>query len=1599
MRRFASMLLTAALLLACLPATRLLAQSDAVTLDAGSLRAVTEKLTALPHRLSGSAQGQAAGDIILQSLKQAGIDDSQVMVQSFPVVNIYPQDEAGATLTFAGRRIELRPLRANGLMPASTPAGGITGRIVPVGDCDWPALSAKVTGQIALVGAQAGPRWRRLIDLAPAAIVFEASDDIASPRWLDAPLELPRFEIAADDARLLAQQADAQATLRSRLAYEKRLARNIIVNLPGRQPAGHKAAEAILLMVSYDTFGDTPYRARNDRQAANVAGLVEAARWLKAHPPARPVTLVFFDNNAQAQSGQVWFQWARITGQPRIDELAVQRQQDLEWTRQVLQSLRDPAAVVQTSLATPVARQAQKLILQQAELEAASAVSELSAARLAMSAHERQSELTPEQLKLDRQYQELEKQVRDYEAQRATILQGRRLISQGRVGDQPGQMHPFVENLFGILSDQFTRRQRELEQEVAWMLQASPMARALADRQFVMAAWLDVPLSDTATVIALPSAEVTGFVINQHAGRELKTLVKAQFADDAPLPMQTLELSPMSTPAAATAAMSWTMVLGQHGLQTPPSQAWSPRFVDRFTQSLGLLDQMANLASLSGVRLPTFSPALSFNMPSMVEPGRYDGCSTRLYDEQTKLGKTATGAVLMIHPRQPNNGLRPESGCLPYSLTISDQTGAFWLTSLLYGTAQARIRAAAFDDAGQLRRLSQYNPASGRGTTGSWESASWYIARDAIQIPLFNVRRHGVLTHLTTLGGVVADSLVKLINGRSDVPLRELHADADRDIYTLHTGRTAAFKMLGSPLLAINNTLQSPLGSGYATDGSPVNAVAATARDLWRLNESRLDQLRRHGIDLPWIEQQHTLAQSLLDSAQETDDAQARQADLAISMAYSHRAYQPIRDVTNDLISSVVILLLLAVPFAYACERLVGGSGDVFRQIIGFSIIFLLTFAILFWVHPAFRFAGYPLIVLLAFLIIIMSALVIWIMWSKFEYEMRRFHGVATASHQNTRDARATVGAAIAQGIATMKRRPLRTALTMATIAILTFTVLFFGAFSAEPSVRWINAGINTQQAMVIARPAPASPWRDELLATLGHRWTGKADLYARAWDVASPSNPWVGRTPDGRLLTTQAWIAIPPRDLQVIASLRGALSGDVDAFAAQGGILLPESELQKFDPAWIGRPCQFMGRSYIVRGTFDPQALGRARTLDGAPILALDITEMKLQLDREFPGDPTAVAQRLKEMDASEYPTIDPAATVLISAADGNIPPDQVQAVVFLPHQDEDAAAIAGELAVLMDRAIFTNANGRAQRAVFHKELQLGGLWAIAVPLLLGSLLVFSSMMSSVADRQREIFTFSALGLAPRHIVLLFFAEATVYGLVGAMGGYLGAQVFAKFADAMGRLGLFDPPPLNYSSTNAVLTLVVVIAAVLVSTIYPALKASRSANPGIQRAWRMPAPVEDRLDLEFPFTVSHDDMTGLIVYLHEFFLQHADRSIGGFAAQNVHISQGRQGSYRINADVWLTPFDQGISQGFELRTEPSDIAGIDRVLLSMRRTGGSPAMWTRGNKLFVAHLREQFLLWRTLPDDTVDHYHTQGQALFDDKPHDGNAPASPTLA
>jgi hypothetical protein len=250
--------------------------------------------------------------------------------------------------------------------------------------------------------------------------------------------------------------------------------------------------------------------------------------------------------------------------------------------------------------------------------------------------------------------------------------------------------------------------------------------------------------------------------------------------------------------------------------------------------------------------------------------------------------------------------------------------------------------------------------------------------------------------------------------------------------------------------------------------------------------------------------------------------------------------------------------------------------------------------------------------------------------------------------------------------------------------------------------------------------------------------------------------------------------------------------------------------------------------------------------------------------------------------------------------------------------------------------------------------------------------------MLGSVADREREIYTFSALGLAPKHVATLFFAESLVYSLLGGMGGYLLAQATLKLLTMLAGYGLVVVPEMNMSSTNTIFTILIVMGTVLISALYPALKASRSANPGLMRSWRPPAPQGNVLDLVFPFTVSEYDITGVVSFLKEHFDAHSDTGLGRFLACDTHIVRDESSALGLTSHMALAPFDLGVGQKFALRSVPSEIAGIDEVNIRLERMSGQPKDWQRLYKVFLDDLRQQFLIWRSLSHETMEVYRRQ---------------------
>ena len=204
------------------------------------------------------------------------------------------------------------------------------------------------------------------------------------------------------------------------------------------------------------------------------------------------------------------------------------------------------------------------------------------------------------------------------------------------------------------------------------------------------------------------------------------------------------------------------------------------------------------------------------------------------------------------------------------------------------------------------------------------------------------------------------------------------------------------------------------------------------------------------------------------------------------------------------------------------------------------------------------------------------------------------------------------------------------------------------------------------------------------------------------------------------------------------------------------------------------------------------------------------------------------------------------------------------------------------------LDMNLYAGMDGAIHRFSAVEATQSGGLGKIIMPIILAALIVLNTMLGSVFERVKEIKTFSSVGLSPSNIAMLFIAEALVYAIIGAVAGYLIGQALSKVISVYHILPGLN---LNFSSTSAEISIGVVIAVVLLSTIFPARKASQVATPSLDSTWKIPEPDGDTWTIMLPFAVTGSQVRGINAFLTEWFKSYEEQSVGDFLTQGVASS------------------------------------------------------------------------------------------------------------
>lgn len=810
--------------------------------------------------------------------------------------------------------------------------------------------------------------------------------------------------------------------------------------------------------------------------------------------------------------------------------------------------------------------------------------------------------------------------------------------------------------------------------------------------------------------------------------------------------------------------------------------------------------------------------------------------------------------------------------------------------------------------------------------------------------------------------------------------------------------------------LAVNADAEAPEGRGFAvSDRAITDFFDRVRRDLDRVNRHRLKAFQ--GVSNQLIDdylERSERSGAGIEQARASQDHLARLRHLFEGLGAQVKAYEQIASIRNDMLKAVVFYMALLLPFCFFIQKLLFKSVRIEIQLGWFALLFVACYVAFRFMHPAFRVARAPEAMFIAFVMGGLGLFVIWILHGRFEGEMQLlFHSLS--GHDMNDVGYSMVGQqAMLIGVNNMKRRRVRTMLTTATIVLVTFTMLAFTSVSKRLSPTLIARESEAPYTGLMYHWPGALRMDEASRTVLEQMFAEDAQVLTRRWLMPQDERPSGSAF---RLSTEGEKTAM----LDGILGLEPEEDGFLGAFPLNSGrffsasdadeILLSRNLVRALDldfdaPGTI----EFVLRNRRLRlvGVVDDAALRSLEDINGRPILPIK-KRVEQQTGGEAPkASDTDPETLVKESGVFYVDT--PSLAILPGETARRMGATPYSVSVRFPDRAPIWPALDRFLTATRARCFMASrapfalgeaGNKTNNPGVYYVgggyRTAIGGLSMLIVPLLIASTIILNTMLGSVFERKKEIAVYNAVGLNPTHIGLFFLAESLVYGIIGSVGGYMIGQALSIL---LSRFGWIEDINLNFSSLSVAYVILFTISVVLLSTLYPALVATRAAVPSGKRKWSMPDHDGQSMTVVFPFIYQDNLVPGVMTYLDDYFARFSEASTGDMIAERIGRStradEDSRPVFRLAYHVALAPFDLGVTQEAVFEASFDRRVEAYRIVLRIERVSGQDSNWVSTNKPFLERLRKLLLYWRNLKPAEHEVFLRRGISMFETGDHDG---------
>ena len=661
------------------------------------------------------------------------------------------------------------------------------------------------------------------------------------------------------------------------------------------------------------------------------------------------------------------------------------------------------------------------------------------------------------------------------------------------------------------------------------------------------------------------------------------------------------------------------------------------------------------------------------------------------------------------------------------------------------------------------------------------------------------------------------------------------------------------------------------------------------------------------------------------------------------SLYSARKAYYALRETYGHITGMNLILLFLLLPFALIVEELFFTSQGL-RKALYATLVLLLVMAVLIAVHPGFRVHPHLLITFSSIVSLSAAILSLAFLISENYSAIKELRRAILGKHFIETSRLGVSLAVMAVSVRNMRKRLLRTLLTLLTVTLMVVSVVLFASwrFSDTVILRKIE-GFKPHGVGLLIKEPPID-------RTGEHVVENPISLHLIDY-VQGYMGEGVRVYPRARLRgTTLIVCAKTGKEFSAYGNVVGLMPDDpialskaliegswIDSDDARTAIL--SDSLKDVLGVSVGDKILLGDLELVVVGIISSEIFQKFPDLDGYLITPLFVTrEGIVQEDSLLIIVPFNTLIEMKGVVTSilAYPV-------------------NVSRESFLATAKEISEQISGPY------EMYYSSGENSYLLTCIRGYELSRPESFLIPFALVCLILSSTMIGSMYERKREISIYASLGLTPTHVALITLTEGIAYSIVGVILGYIAASVISIASQLAGY-----NVPIDISSPYLPLALLLSMAAVVISSIYPALKASKKVTPSLKRRWSIPTqPLGNKWYVPLPFRTSTlRECMGVMKYLAEYFEKTYSRDFRAIEGPSLKVME--DDTVVLSLVILLAPYDAAISEVVEIVAKRSENGRMVFGIHSELRTG-KRYLWISSHRKFVDHVRKQLLLWRGL--------------------------------